>query len=134
MGSTSTRHSYQYGFLSRSGSNRLIRICTFIVFLLFVGAWQGPGSHKGCHYISGTWQPQGLPLHFRDLAATRAATTFQGPGSHKGQYISLKDLLQEGQRREDQAGRQNRETDPADQRAQEEAADASWVCICCRSA
>src|SRR5229473_6810514 len=34
MGSASTRHRYQYGFLSFSGSNRLIRISTFIIFLL----------------------------------------------------------------------------------------------------
>src|SRR5229473_469225 len=33
------------------------------------------------------------------------------------QYISLKDLPREAQRREDQATRQNQETDPPDQRA-----------------
>ena len=50
------------------------------------------------------------------------------------QYISLKDLPQEVQRREDQATRQNRETDPPDQKVQVEASGASWVCICCRPA
>ena len=51
-----------------------------------------------------------------------------------GQYISLKDLPREAPKREDQAGRQNRETAPPDQRAQVEAAGASWVCTCCRPA
>ena len=52
----------------------------------------------------------------------------------KPQYISLNDLLQEVQRREDQATRQNQETAPPDQKVQVEASDASWVCTCCRSA
>ena len=52
----------------------------------------------------------------------------------KAQYISLKDLPQETQRREDQASRQNRETAPQAQRAAVEAPDAFWVCTCCRSA
>ncbi len=51
-----------------------------------------------------------------------------------GQYISLKGLSWQAQRREDQAGRQNRETDPQDQRAQVEALGASWVCTCGRPA
>ncbi len=51
-----------------------------------------------------------------------------------GQYISLKDLPHEVQRREDQATRQNRETAPPDQKVQVEASGASWVCICCRPA
>src|SRR5438876_6108668 len=52
----------------------------------------------------------------------------------KLQYISLKDLPREAQGREDQAGRQNRETAPQAQRAPVEAAGASWVCTCYRSA
>src|SRR5216683_5979623 len=53
---------------------------------------------------------------------------------HKAQYISLKALPRAAQRREDQAGRQNRETAPQAQRAQVEVSGASWVCTCCRPA
>src|SRR5206468_4161318 len=59
---------------------------------------------------------------------------WQDQGTPPGQYISLKDLPRVAGRREDQAGRRNRETDPPDQRAQGEAVGASWVCTCCRSA
>src|SRR5712691_11454444 len=58
-------------------------------------------------------------------AASEVTANPVPPGRHKPQYISLKDLPQEVQRREDQAGRQNRETDPQDQRAQVEAPGAS---------
>src|SRR6266702_755799 len=50
------------------------------------------------------------------------------------QYISLKDLLQEAQVREDQADRQNRGTDPQDRTVQGEAPGASSVCTSYRSA
>ena len=55
-------------------------------------------------------------------------------GQAKAQYISLKGLPPEAQRRGDQVTGQNQETDPADQRAQVEAGGASWVCTCCRPA
>src|SRR6266566_8621230 len=70
-----------------------------------------------------TGRPLGPPLHF---SAPR--TYLKCRGTPCGQYISLKDLPQEVQRREDQATRQNRETAPPDQKAQEEASGASWVC------
>src|SRR5438270_5351794 len=57
-----------------------------------------------------------------------------GLRGRKGQYISLKGLPQEVERREDQARRQNRETAHPAQRVQVEAHCASWVCICCRFA
>src|SRR5216683_1775076 len=75
------------------------------------------------------------PNAARDVS--RPVGTRGGVGWMRGpcaQYISLKDLPREAQRREDQASRQNRETDPQAQRAPVEAPDAFWVCICCRSA
>ena len=62
------------------------------------------------------------------------ATGRQDAGRPKGQYISLKALPRKVPPREDQAGRQNRETDPADQKAQVEALGASWVCTYCKPA
>src|SRR5260221_4541406 len=71
------------------------------------------------------------------LDVSRPVGTRGGVGWMRGpcaQYISLKALPRAAQRREDQAGRQNRETAPQAQRALVEAPGASWVCICCRPA
>src|SRR5260370_10964765 len=73
----------------------------------------------------------------RECACPRPVGTRGGCGARWGpcaQYISLKALPQTAQRREDQAGRQNRETAPQAQRAPVEAPGASSVCICCRPA
>ncbi len=93
-------------------------------------AAQGPvGTRGGVEWMRG---PCACPLAAQGPVGTRGGVVWmRGPCA---QYISLKGLPREAQRREDQAGRQNRETEHRDQRAQVEAAGASWVCTCCRPA
>src|SRR6266566_4684103 len=73
-------------------------------------------------------EPIGINLSEKERKNVRTFETSRRGGSGAGwsggpcgQYISLKDLPREAPKREDQAGRQNRETAPPDQRAQVEA-------------
>src|SRR5258708_8833868 len=80
--------------------------------------------------------PTQFRSQFQDVfhydGCTHVSVSYNGPPCY--QYISLKALPRTAQSREDQAGRQNRETAPQAQRAPVEAAGASWVCTYCRPA
>src|SRR5260370_15266540 len=105
-----------YGYSRYSMSDRL-PLC--LLWLLFKMYWALCLSSLGCDLFAPR-SPQWIALP---------------PGDkHKAQYISLKALPQAAQKREDQAGRHNRETAPQAQTAPVEAPGASSACICSRPA
>ena len=92
--------------------------------------------HEASDTFLTTWNSLCMQFSMNPWASVHASIVLKSRLDlrRKGQYISLKDLPQEMQRREDQATPQNRETALQAQRAAVEAADAFWVCTCCRSA